>query len=429
MGRTRTQLRQLTVQQLGLPLVTGTSGTGTTSTLVDAPDLARFRDDYFIGAWVYLSSGTPNFSHLQVTDSVQTSSTLTFIPTLSAAPDALTYEVLPFPADAIHSAIDEALLMLYDTGILTRRVWIPAVTGSPIYNASMDYWTSSTQLHGWSGVAHSRQQGAALHWTTENATRLTANGSLDLDATWRRWLTDFAGQEVRVYSWIQTSTATNGRVALVEESGTVTNSTQHGGDGNWELREAKLTLPVGDLNWFPRLTRASANVDFGEVWVESGIFPAEHPFPAQLLTEGPESVLIGPLNTDITNLRAYVRPRNMREWPYWDWYTYHDEAQDVEVGVLVWKRKPPSGYRMMLMGSAPFTLPITDGAIVEVDQMESLLVAKLAALKLLEKNMAGSPASLRQSWAETAGRLTRDIATLSGGRGQRAGGTSLGPNW
>ena len=110
MARTRTQIRQLTVQQLGLPFIEGTSdaGSGTVTTLIDTPDLSQFRDDALIGSWIYGTDGSPNFRNLQIVDSAQSTGTLTFIPEISAV-DGIrgrTYEVLPFSATAIHQSID-----------------------------------------------------------------------------------------------------------------------------------------------------------------------------------------------------------------------------------------------------------------------------------------------------------------------------------
>jgi hypothetical protein len=152
MARTRTQIRQLTVQQLGLPFIEGTSGTGTVTTLVDTPDLSQFRDDALIGSWIYISDGSPNFRDLQITDSAQSTGTLTFIPELSAVTSARTYEVLPFSATAIHQSIDTSLTQLYDMGLLVREFTFRGiVVGSPLYNANFELWSTTTTVDGWGG--------------------------------------------------------------------------------------------------------------------------------------------------------------------------------------------------------------------------------------------------------------------------------------
>ena len=98
MARTRTQIRQMTVDQLEVPQITGTaesSGSGA-STLMDK-DLQRFGDNDLIGAWLYLSSGSPTYKDVRITDNVQSTGVVTFRHSqVSGAPDSLTYEILPY---------------------------------------------------------------------------------------------------------------------------------------------------------------------------------------------------------------------------------------------------------------------------------------------------------------------------------------------
>ena len=122
-------------------------------------------------------------------------------------------------------------------------------------------------------------------------------------------------------------------------------------------------------------------------------------------------------------------PSNLRPTYGWDWVKMHDEAVDVETGLLVWRAGVPTGRMLWIQGSAPFTLPTTNTGLIEVDLMESLLVAKVAAVRLLE-SQPGSlhPSRSRQS-AEAVSRLERDIEKLAVGHGDTAGAVSLGPGW
>jgi len=132
MARTRTQIRQLTVQQLGLPFIEGTSdtGSGTVTSLIDTPDLSQFRDDALIGSWIYVSDGLDadiNLRDLQITDSAQSTGTLTFIPEIAAVAGirGRTYEVLPFSATAIHLPLPMAYHPLYLLlGERTTRIYL-----------------------------------------------------------------------------------------------------------------------------------------------------------------------------------------------------------------------------------------------------------------------------------------------------------------
>ena len=199
MARTRTQIRQLTVQQLGLPFIEGTSGTGSTTTLVDTPDLSQFRDDALIGSWVYISDGSPDFRDLQITDSVQSTGTVTFIPALSSGDsNARTYEILPFSATAIHQSIDTSLTQLYDMGLLVREFTFRGiVVGSPVYNANFELWATTTAVDGWvsdgAGVTQARERGNSANIAgSETSMKLVSNsgseGRLNLNDPYRRFL-------------------------------------------------------------------------------------------------------------------------------------------------------------------------------------------------------------------------------------------------
>lgn len=148
MARTRTQLRQLTAQRLSggeirWP-ITGTADAGGTTTILRDSPLSVYVNDKLIGAHIFLTSGSPTFTELEVLDSAQTNGDLTFRPTLGAAPDTLTYEVLPFSATDIHRALDDAMQILFTEGRLVRQFWMWMVAGSPIWNADWSFWDSAT---------------------------------------------------------------------------------------------------------------------------------------------------------------------------------------------------------------------------------------------------------------------------------------------
>ena len=186
MARTRTQIRQLIVVQLGLPFVEGTSnsGDGTTSTLVDTPDLSQFRDDALIGSWVYVSDGSDSdigLRDLQITDSVQSTGTLTFIPNVTNTTGirGRTYEILPFSSTAIHQSIENSLDQLYDMGLLVREFTFRGiVVGSPIYNANFELWSTTTTVDGWGG------EGAGVTQSRERNSAHIAGSETSMKADW-----------------------------------------------------------------------------------------------------------------------------------------------------------------------------------------------------------------------------------------------------
>ena len=398
---------------MGFPVIRATSdSSSTTSTLIDADQLAQYADNHFIGAWYY--SPVDDFDY-QITDSIQSSGTINFRPTAAGAPDSEAYEILPFPGRDIHAAIDHALRDLFAVGKLTRRVYVPIVTGSPIFNGQPAFWPSSSTLDGWTVSGSTLAQGTAGidRWVGESVASLTsADGTLALDAEWRRFLADQMPATLKLYAWMRAANPATARVNIVTPGGT-TNGTAHSGDGEWEVQRAELSIGADQQEWFPQLERlgaGGADVDFGEVWVEGGGVPLEHPIPIGLLPDGPEEILLSDMNIDEGNSRARVRPDRAQPWRGWQWRRYTDSVLDY--GVITWTQRPPAGRRAWLVGPAPFTLPTVDSSVIELDEWDAQFVCKIAALKVYEGWMNRVPNSVRVKWSDTVSRLTRDINIL-----------------
>jgi len=248
MARTRTQIRQLIVVQLGLPFVEGTSTGGTLSTLIDTPDLKQFRDDALIGSWVYVSDGTDSdvgLRDLQITDSAQSTGTITFIPPVAelAGIQGRTYEILPFSSTAIHQSIENSLDQLYDMGLLVREFTFRGiVVGSPVYNANFELWSTTTTVDGWGGagegVTQTRERSAQHLAGSETTMGLVSNdaaeGRLILSDPWKRYLWDMKGNNIKFYCWVKSDFANHARIGISNGS-SITYSDYHSGDNDWNL--------------------------------------------------------------------------------------------------------------------------------------------------------------------------------------------------
>ena len=435
MARTRTQLRQLVAQQFMPTLITGTSGTGTTTTLVDLPDLGQFQDDVLIGAWVYVSGGSPNFRDLRIQDSVQSTGTATFIPALSAAPDALAYEILPYSATGIHQALDEAILEAYDRGILVRPVWLNHwVVDSPIYNSTFDYWPTTTTIDGWtvsgSTIAQRLYTSDPRTVPGEYAVRLTTTGTLTLDTKFRRFLDDFGGYTVTLYGWARTAAASAARFQLLEE-GTVTASTGfHSGGSNWELLSVSRAIPAGIVEIYPRIDHTGATAaDYGAVWMTGGPRCREYPFPMTLAPDGPEAIYVSPVNIDTGNAVTTTRPRFSRPISRWEFIKYRQGSDDLGM-IRLLGNLPSSGHRLWMPTNLPPTLPTADTDNVEITLQDSYIIAKMAAIKLLKKNPWGGALATSRKARERVAELESEVEELSKGRGSAASQVApLSPGW
>ncbi len=448
MARTRTQIRQLIVVQLGLPFVEGTtnSGDGTTSTLVDTPDLSQFRDDALIGSWVYVSDGADSdvgLRDLQITDSVQSTGTLTFIPNVTNTTGirGRTYEILPFSSTAIHQSIENSLDQLYDMGLLVREFTFRGiVVGSPIYNANFELWSTTTTVDGWggagAGVTQARERNSAHIAGSETSMKLVSNsgseGRLVLSEPWKRYLWDMKGNNLKFYCWVKSDTSSHARIGISNGS-SVTYSDYHSGDGDWNLLMVEYSSALSDTDLFPCLVVANTDAAyFSDCWIQGAGDITEYPWPIVLAPDGPNAMAIASQNVNDTDalgsLKQLGRRQTVNNWQYILDHTYSfPSATSLQRGTLILPLGLPHGERMLMQCTGPFTLPTADSEAVEVTLPESLMLAKMAARSLLERRLLQLPLSTRRVYEDMMQRLASDVGALSSGHGQSSDVISFGP--
>ena len=436
MARTRTQLRQMTVDQLEVPQITGTahSSDNSATTLKDE-DLGRFGDNDLIGAWQYLSSGSPTYTDVRITDNVQSTAVTTFRPAQAAADtvDGLTYEILPYESSAIHTALNEAMDELYDSGTLVRNVWLNHwLTGSPIYNSTFEYWSSTSAVDGWTvgTTTVSRRSYSSDHVVPgQNGARLAAAGTLTLDDKYAQFLQDLAGDTVTLRAWVRTGTSSNSRAQLLVDGSVVASTDYHSADGQWELVSAdEYSIASTATKVTVRLhNNAAATGDFGAVWLEGGSRVREYPFPIGLAPNGPDSVFSYHIDVDEGNKISTTNARRLDGVRFgFNKYRYSTD----ELGVIELQSRPTSNQVLRMPTSVPLTLPSADSSSVEVTRIDSLLICKMAAAKLLVKDMMHGPTTFRQRASERANILLMEVRQLAEGRGATASNTaSLSPTW
>jgi len=447
MARTRAQLRELTVAQLGLPFISGTSNTsgGDTNTLKDTPDLQQYRDDALIGGWVFIADGEVSdgidFRHLQITNSTQSSGTINFIPDLSGAPNGRAYEVLPFSAVAVHQAIDSAAHSLFDQGTLLREFWMRSiVVGSPIYNASFELWGTGVALEGWTGagagVVQTRERNSGNIGLSETSMGLvsgsSSEGRLQLDHPWRRYLFDMKGGALTFYCWVKSSTTSHARIGLGNGS-TITYSDYHSGDGDWELLSVEYGSDVTDTDLIPLLSVATtAKSYFADCWISGGKLITEYPWPIVVAPDGPSTIRYAMPGIDKSgktgDLLQFGHYRSLLDWQF---YKSHEmsfpSATTSQRASLILPPGMPNGARLRIMAEGPFTLLDAETETMEVTLPESELVAKSAAKALLERQLLNVNLSTRKKYIERMMLLERDIDILSDGHGQAANVATFGP--
>jgi len=437
MARTRAQLRELVVAQLGLPFISGTSDTTSagTDTLQDTPDLQQYRDDALIGGWVFIADGSPSFRDLQITDSSQSAGTVNYIPTLTAAPTGRAYEILPFSAKAVHQAIDSAAHSLFDQGSLLREFWMKSiVVGSPIYNSSFELWGGTTAVDGWigtgAGVAQTRERDSANIGLSETSMGLASasstEGRLQLDHPWRRYLFDSKGNTVIFNCWVWSSTSNHARIGWNNGS-SIAYSDYHSGDGDWELLSVEYGSSVTDTDLAPLLSVATTAVSyFADCWMSGGGNISEYPWPIVVAPDGPETIRYA-----LPNTGSLIQVGHYKSILDWQFYKSHEmsfpSATTSQRASLILPPDMPHGARLRIMASGPFTLLDAETETMEVTLPESELVAKAAAKALLERQLLSVNLSTRKKYIERMALLERDIDILSDGHGQAAIVATFGP--
>tara|TARA_Y100000310_G_scaffold343774_1_gene452955 strand:+ start:939 stop:2273 length:1335 start_codon:yes stop_codon:yes gene_type:complete len=444
MARTYTQLRQLTIQQTGLLFITGTvDSSGSSTGILQADELTRYADKRLNGHHILLTSGSPSFSELYISDFFQEDGQARFRPELNEAPSSLTFEVLPFSATNILQAIRDAILEQYDLGLLSRDFWMHMVGGSPIYNADFSYWTSTTALDGWTATTTTvTQERSSVNLAlSETSAKLgTAAGYLALNGMWKRYLSDFKEQSLTFYCLVKSSAASNARINLY--NGSDNYSAYHSGNGNWELLHVEVSTTETDTDIEPRLyIDTTSDAYFNLPFISgSAHLIRTYPFPIVIMPDGPTEITTVRLDLEedqlasgrgLTDIRQLHRSRPVLDWRM---VKHHDANTTTQVGILDLSasRRPPSDDRLLwLRGDGPLTIPttVTSTDNIEVTEMESLLLASAAAIKLLERATAMAPESVRRLHAERLTQLRNQYASLAGGAGEARSVATYGLGW
>lgn len=425
--------------------MSGTADTGGSTTTLKDSILQVYPDDRLNGAHILLTSGSPSDTELQVTDFVSSTGLATFKPTLGAAPDALTYEVLPFSGTNMLRAIQDAALEAYDTGLLVRQFWVRLVAGSPLYNSDWSYWTSTTVVDGWARngtgtIARIQSGDTGLDET--NLRLSTVADWIGLTAAFQRFLWDFRGYTVKLYCPVKTGTASIARVNLY--TGSDNFSPYHGGGGAWELLSKEVAISSTATSLDVRLVNdGTANVDFGQPFIVGGPLAGivtEYPFPIGVMPNGPNEVRIsqmGLLPDEIASGRGKMFMRQLGRQPSIPnvkTLKFHHEDSTVQYGVLDFtgaRAVPRAEFRLWAIGDGPLTIPTsaTGTNNLELTYSESLLLATMAAIKLLERLATSSPRTVQDQLRERIAFLTRQKRDLAGGVGQARDAASLPMRW
>ena len=432
MSRTRTQLRQGVVKQLGLPFITGTTTAHASGQFTDA-NLGLWGDDELAGAYGYMVGDT--ITDRRITGNTQSTGVATMRPATDLGANRA-YELIPAPPTAIHNALNASLLHCFKMGWASvPTVYNHWLTGSPLMNSSFHYWVEGTSANivpeGW-GMASGDAKKIVTVYGNNDATAAAynpvgvggvnlASGSttLNLDPPYRRYLSDLQGERVKMRAWAWHSTASNLRVQLRSDDAsatTIVNSDYHPGDSTWKvISSAEATISEGVIT--PRV-RLQGTGSYGAVWFDTGKRARVYPMPSQLFPNGPREVTIARTDIDETNKQALIHEKEQRVTG-WRWREavqqegaagYTASGTGVPIGEL--HLDVPSGYLMRLVGDSPFILPEADGDKVQVSEWVAPIIEKQAAIFLLQGGKLQANLAETRRLGEVARQLREDIEAL-----------------
>jgi len=419
--RTRTQVRQRVARELGFDVyATGTADSGgSTTTLKDSPLQLR-EDDFFIGAYVNLTSGSPTFTDLEVTDSTQSTGLLTFRPTLGAAPDTLTYEVLPYSATAIHNAVQDVLNDLFEERKLERQFWLRGlVAGSPTYNAGFDYWDAGVSAvpHGYEAVSGATvAKNTAITAISDQSMALTST-LVSPTQVFRRYFYDMVGESVTMYCWVYTTAASSGKITLRYTDGgsnTDTSSSFHTGNAGWELLSVTVKVPSTAEDIRPIFDGGATITYFGDWFILGGQSVYEYPFPVDFAPHGPEKIYLARYQGYNQTPNPLKHHGDVVPWTA-QWWVHQEEAVTTAArrnGYLVFDDQPTPGRRFYIQCRGPLTMPSADANVMEININEEAVIAKRAAIKLLTGSKHRYHQSLQQQIDQRIQRLELEVARM-----------------
>lgn len=449
MGQTYSQIRELTAKQLGLTYITGTvDSSGSTTNILRAVALTRYADRRLSGMHLLLTSGSPTFTELFVRNSFQQDGDLLFRPELGAAPDSLTFELLPFAGTDFLRSTQDAILQLYDLGLLSRDFWIRMVGGSPIYNADWSYWNTSTTVDGWTldTTTLGRERASGNLALSETSLALTtASGFISLDEQYQRFLDDFKGDTVLLHCLVKTSAASTARIAIYDGT-TINYSSYHGGGDDWEMLTVELATSKSDSQLQPRLYADTTTTAYFDMpWVSQGSPRGTgrvraYPFPDAVMPDGPYETLVSILNVekdDIAAGRGYAsvrQPGRARSLLGGRVVKHHDENATTQTSVLDFSlsgRPPLDDQLLWLRGDGPLTVPTSalSTDVLEVTQSEGLMLATVVAINLLERASVGAPSSTRRTYGQRLSELQTQLSSLIGGAGEERSVAQYSLGW
>ena len=215
-----------------------TSGTGSSTTMVDAVDIYRHDVNTLKNKWLYMRTGSAANEARRISSIHASNGTVTVDAAFGGSTgSSSTYYITAYDPDIMRDSLQQAARTLYP------HVYLPTqdesiVVDNLVSNWDFETWAGSTAT-GWTTVSGTlaEETGFVVHGSS--SAKLTSDGGLDkitqnLIATSGANINETESKTLHVRGWVWSETADAVRLSVTFDGSTFNYSNYHSGTAEWE---------------------------------------------------------------------------------------------------------------------------------------------------------------------------------------------------
>ena len=401
----RQRLSELVEWEGWAELTTSSDGTVDKTTLVDT-SLAMLNggndDDFCVGWYVVITSGSADTEISRVSGYAQSTNTITVSPAFTAQiANGVTYELHQYHPTAKRNALNRAgdqvfpdiYLPVYDETLVTDQLGLNMDFEGTFSGGVPSNWTNDA------GGTPASEPLRLFHgdWSLK-LTGYSADGGVYQDL--RVNIADIVGHSMVFGGFMWSSVADSGWFQIDFGTGGTNDSAKHTGDEDWQEESVTVSIP-SDATQIR--IRCVAEVDSTPVTYFDSLYCYIKQIDRYTI---PTSFVLGPFHVQMQIDRKIPVERLYRTLQNW-WV-----EQDGENRYLFLGENVSSGYRLRLNGANALTLPTSDTTSMEVEDNRMRAVVEFAAAEMFY-NIADSSPGLDAGDLENRGeRHLRKAAAL-----------------
>jgi len=383
---TRAILRQKLSELIGDYQSLTTSGTGSSTTIVDT-DLAGLTGggdtDAFLNFWAMMTSGAASGEWRRVSAYNSSTTTLTVASAFSATTGNLsTFELHRFEPADLHAALQRAAEELFPFLYLPIRSEV-LVVDSWLLNSDFQTGTFTNWTQVGAGAAFTAETTIKIQGS--QSAKIVAGGGAAGQLTQAPHIAvqEMTGKTATLKCWVYATAASTARIRLDWDGANFANSSYHTGADQWELLSISAAIPA-------TATQVKAICEVAASG--TGYFDAAY------------------LTIDGAPINRYTLPTSILVGPHYVSEQYSENHLDGPYYPM--RNRPITGRRIRLEGMGNLTIPATDTATIEVGVPRTDLVVTVAAGKLMRMLASRAGSQDRTRYLDEAVRFAVDAEAL-----------------